>query len=146
MIVHKIKIAHQDERGTISDILQQVDVDCVTLITITKGSIRGNHYHKDSIQYSYVLSGEVVAYTQMPNKKVEKSILKSGDMLESPIMERHSLHGVGDNSVLLILTKGPRGGGQYEEDTFRVSQLHESFQSWRLRILKIKSESKCIWK
>tara|TARA_B110000003_G_scaffold64730_1_gene65438 strand:- start:4807 stop:5196 length:390 start_codon:yes stop_codon:yes gene_type:complete len=129
MIVHKIKIAHQDERGTISDILQQVDVDCVTLITITKGSIRGNHYHKDSIQYSYVLSGEVVAYTQMPNKKVEKSILKSGDMLESPIMERHSLHGVGDNSVLLILTKGPRGGGQYEEDTFRVSQLHESFQS-----------------
>ena len=129
MIVHQIKIAHQDERGTISDILQQVVVDCVTLITITKGSIRGNHYHKDSIQYSYVLSGKVVAYTQIPNEKVEKRILKSGDMLESPIMERHSLHGVDDNSVLLILTKGPRGGGQYEEDTFRVSQLHENFES-----------------
>ncbi|MAR99889.1 MAG: hypothetical protein CMH24_00760 [Nitrosomonadales bacterium] len=129
MIVHQIKIAHQDERGTISDILQQVVVDCVTLITITKGSIRGNHYHKDSIQYSYVLSGKVVAYTQMPNEKVEKRILKSGDMLESPIMERHSLHGVDGNSVLLILTKGPRGGGQYEEDTFRVSQLHENFES-----------------
>ena len=76
MIVHQIKIAHQDERGTISDILQQVVVDCVTLITITKGSIRGNHYHKDSIQYSYVLSGKVVAYTQMPNEKVEKRIQK----------------------------------------------------------------------
>jgi|TARA_B100001996_G_scaffold16071_1_gene13419 quercetin dioxygenase-like cupin family protein len=129
MIIHQIKIAHQDERGAISDILQQVDIDCVTLITITKGSIRGNHYHKDSIQYSYVLSGEVIVYTQMPNQKVEKCILKPGDMLESPIMERHSIHGVDDNSSLLILTKGPRGGGQYEEDTFRVSQLHENFNS-----------------
>tara|TARA_B100001173_G_C15808455_1_gene470880 strand:+ start:48 stop:437 length:390 start_codon:yes stop_codon:yes gene_type:complete len=129
MIIHQIKIAHQDERGAISDILQQVDIDCVTLITITKGSIRGNHYHKESIQYSYVLSGEVIVYTQMPNQKVEKCILKPGDMLESPIMERHSIHGVDDNSSLLILTKGPRGGGQYEEDTFRVAQLHENFNS-----------------
>jgi quercetin dioxygenase-like cupin family protein len=127
MIIHQIKVAHQDERGAISDILQQVAVDCVTLITITKGSIRGNHYHKDSIQYSYVLSGEVIAYTQIPNQKVEKSILKPGDMLESPVMERHSIHGVDDTSVLLILTKGPRGGGRYEEDTFRVPQIHESF-------------------
>jgi len=129
MIIHKIKVAHQDERGAISDILQQVVVDCVTLITITNGSIRGNHYHKDSIQYSYVLSGEVIAYTQMPNQNVEKSILKAGDMLESPIMERHSIHGVDGNSVLLILTKGPRGGGRYEEDTFRISPLHETFDS-----------------
>jgi len=129
MIIHQIKVAHQDERGTISDILQQVAVDCVTLITITKGSIRGNHYHKDSIQYSYVLSGEVIAYTQLPNQKVEKCTLKVGDMLESPVMERHSLHGADENSVLLILTKGPRGGSQYEDDTFRVSQLHEDFES-----------------
>ena len=129
MIIHKVKVAHQDERGTISDILQQVVVDSVTLITITKGSIRGNHYHKDSIQYSYVLSGEVIAYTQLPNQKVEKCTLKVGDMLESPVMERHSLHGADENSVLLILTKGPRGGSQYEDDTFRVSQLHEDFES-----------------
>jgi len=128
MIIHNIKVAHEDDRGSISDILQQVTVDCVTLITIKKDAIRGNHYHKDSIQYSYVLSGEVSAYTQIPNEKVEKAVLKAGDMLESPVMEMHSLHGVNDNSVLLILTKGPRGGGQYEEDTFRVPPLHEDFK------------------
>ena len=43
MKIHKIKVAHQDERGTISDILQQVDLDCVTLITISKGFIRRFH-------------------------------------------------------------------------------------------------------
>ncbi len=128
MIIHNIKVAHKDDRGSISDILQQVTVDCVTLITIKKDAIRGNHYHKDSIQYSYVLSGEVSAYTQIPNEKVEKAVLKAGDMLESPVMEIHSLHGINDNSVLLILTKGPRGGGQYEEDTFRVPPLHEDFK------------------
>ena len=128
MIIHNIKVAHEDDRGSISDILQQVTVDCVTLITIKKDAIRGNHYHKDSIQYSYVLSGEVSAYTQIPNEKVEKAVLKAGDMLESPVMEMHSLHGVNDNSVLLILTKGPRGDGQYEEDTFRVPPLHEDFK------------------
>ena len=128
MLIHHIKVAHEDDRGSISDILQQVTVDCVTLITIKKDAIRGNHYHKDSIQYSYVLSGEVSAYTQIPNEKVEKAVLKAGDMLESPVMEMHSLHGVNDNSVLLILTKGPRGGGQYEEDTFRVPPLHEDFK------------------
>ena len=128
MLIHHIKVAHEDDRGSISDILQQVTVDCVTLITIKKDAIRGNHYHKDSIQYSYVLSGEVSAYTQIPNEKVEKAVLKAGDMLESPVMEMHSLHGINDNSVLLILTKGPRGGGQYEEDTFRVPPLHEDFK------------------
>jgi len=128
MIIHNIKVAHEDDRGSISDILQQVTVDCVTLITIKKDAIRGNHYHKDSIQYSYVLSGEVLAYTQIPDEKVERAVLKAGDMLESPVMEMHSLHGVNDNSVLLILTKGPRGGGQYEEDTFRVPPLHEDFK------------------
>ena len=128
MIIHNIKVAHEDDRGSISDILQQVTVDCVTLITIKKDAIRGNHYHKDSIQYSYVLSGEVLAYTQIPDEKVERAVLKAGDMLESPVMEMHSLHGINDNSVLLILTKGPRGGGQYEEDTFRVPPLHEDFK------------------
>ena len=128
MKIHKIKVAHQDERGTISDILQQVDIDCVTLITISKGSIRGNHYHKDSIQYSYVLSGEVLVFTQMPDQKVEQITLMPGDMLESPILERHSIHGIAHDSVVLILTKGPRGGESYEEDTFRVPPLHEKIE------------------
>jgi len=123
MIVQHLKPAFQDERGEITDILQHVPVDSVTKITCVKGSIRANHYHKESVQYSYVISGEMIAYTQMPGMKVESCHLFEGDILTSPPLEKHALHAVKD-SVLIIITKGPRGGGRYEDDTFRVPHLH----------------------
>ena len=124
MIVKKLTPAFEDSRGIILDILQHTPVDSVTIITCVKGSIRANHYHKESIQYSYVLSGKILAYTQLPDKLLESQILVEGDILESPPLERHALHAV-ENSVLLIITRGPRGGKGYEEDTFRVAPLHD---------------------
>lgn len=123
MIIKKLTPAFEDARGLITDILQHTPVDSVTIITCIKGSIRANHYHKESIQYSYVLSGKILAYTQMPDGPLESQALVAGDMLESPILERHALHAVED-SVLLIITRGPRGGKNYEDDTFRVTPLH----------------------
>jgi len=122
MIVKKLAPAFQDARGIITDILQHTPVDSVTIITSVKGSVRANHYHSKSIQYSYVLSGQMMAYTQLPDGPVEAQHLVKGDMLESPPLERHALHALED-SVLLIITRGPRGGQSYEEDTFRVSPL-----------------------
>ena len=127
MKIQHIKVSHEDDRGSISDILQHINVDSVTLITIKEGAIRGNHFHKKSVQYSYVLSGQVIAFIQINNQRVEKAVLNKGDMLESPVMEKHALHGVEANSTLLILTLGPRGGNQYEDDTFRTPPLHESY-------------------
>ena len=70
MIVHSLSTSFKDERGEITDILQHVPVDSVTLITCKKGAIRANHYHKESIQYSYVLSGEMIAYSQSPEESI----------------------------------------------------------------------------
>lgn len=123
MIIKKIKPAFEDDRGKITDILEHTPVDSVTIITCLKGAIRANHYHKESIQYSYVLSGQMLAYSQMPEEEVESQVLVEGDMMESPPLERHALHAIED-SVLLIVTRGPRGGKNYEDDTFRVEPLH----------------------
>lgn len=123
MIVTKCVPAFEDARGAITDILQHTPVDSVTIITCVKGAIRANHYHKESVQYSYVLSGQMLVYTQMPGGPLESQILVQGDMVESPPLERHALHAIED-SVLLIVTRGPRGGKNYEDDTFRVSPLH----------------------
>lgn len=123
MIVSKRSPAFVDARGTITDILQHTPVDSVTIITCVKDAIRANHYHKESVQYSYVLSGQILAYTQLPDGPVESQTLVEGDMLESPPFERHALHAVED-SVLVIITRGPRGGKGYEDDTFRVPHLH----------------------
>jgi quercetin dioxygenase-like cupin family protein len=123
MIVKKIVPAFEDSRGAITDILQHTPVDSITIITCNKGAIRANHYHKESVQYSYVLSGKMLAYTQFPDAPLESQTLVQGDMIESPPNERHALHALED-SVLLIITRGPRGGKNYEDDTFRVTPLH----------------------
>ena len=122
MLVHHLKPAFQDHRGQITDIIQHTLFDSVTVITCAKGAIRGNHFHKESIQYSYVLSGRVRALTQPPDGTVEMADLSANDLLESPPLERHALEALED-SVLIIITRGPRGGKSYEDDTFRVSPL-----------------------
>jgi quercetin dioxygenase-like cupin family protein len=122
MILYHLKPAFQDNRGKITDIIQHTPFDSVTIITCVKGAIRGNHFHKESIQYSYVLSGQILAYTQLPDGPVESQHLVEGDMLESLPLERHALYALED-SVLLIITRGPRGGKGYEDDTFRVPPL-----------------------
>ena len=123
MIIKKIKAAFEDDRGKITDILEHTPVDSVTIITCLKGAIRANHYHKESVQFSYVLSGRMLAYSQQPGEDVESQTLEEGAMMESPPLVRHALHAVED-SVLLIITRGPRGGKNYEDDTFRVEPLH----------------------
>ena len=109
MLVKHLRPAFQDERGVISDILQHTPVDSVTIITSAKGAMRGNHYHKESVQYTYVLSGRIQARTQNPGEKVEVQELTAGDLLESPPLERHALLAL-DDSMLLVVTRGPRGG------------------------------------
>ena len=122
MIIRSMKPVFSDERGQITDIIQHIPFDSVTIITCVSGAVRANHYHKESIQYSYVLSGRMLALAQLPDGPVEKTELAAGDMLESPPFERHALHALED-SVLLIITRGPRGGKDYEADTFRVPPL-----------------------
>lgn len=110
-----------DERGTITDILDKIPVDSVVLITCTKGSVRGNHYHKQTTQYTYVLDGKFRAYTQIEGKEVEVATIAKGDLVVTPPEERHAFEAIED-SVLLALCLGPRMGTDYENDTFRLER------------------------
>lgn len=123
MNIKSLKPAFSDDRGMIIDLVYKTDFDAVTLIKSKKGSVRGNHYHKETTQYSYILSGKIEAYSQAPAGPVEIKTLEIGDMMISVPFERHALHAVED-SELLIITKGPRSGTDYEADTFRVEPLH----------------------
>lgn len=48
-----------DSRGFIQDILYKKKINHITLIASKKNSVRGNHYHKKTIQYTYVIKGSV---------------------------------------------------------------------------------------
>lgn len=122
MIIRHLEPAFCDKRGQITDIVQHTPFDSVTIITCVRGAIRANHFHKKSIQFSYVLSGRMLALAQLPDGPTESADLVAGDLLETPPLERHALQALED-SVLLIITRGPRGGKGYEDDTFRVPPL-----------------------
>jgi len=116
-----LNAAYTDSRGSITDLISNEDINAVTIITFTIGAIRANHYHKKTIQWNYVLSGSVKLVTQIPGEKIVEKVLSKGDFAVTRENERHALQGVTDAEVL-ILTKGPRAGSQYENDTFRLDK------------------------
>lgn len=121
MEVTRIQHSFRDERGEITDILAKEPIEYVTLITQAKGTTRGNHYHKETIQWNYVLSGRLKLLTQLPGDSVMSTVLEVGDLAVTVQDERHAIEALED-SVFLVFTRGVRGGADYEKDTFRLAQ------------------------
>lgn len=121
MKLRKMRAVYEDERGSIIDIVEDIKIDSVTLITSKKGARRGDHYHKKSVQYTFVLKGTLELLTQMPGGKIETTIIKGGHLVLIPPMESHTLIALED-SEFLALTRGPRGGKNYEKDTYRLAE------------------------
>lgn len=117
----KIKINFKDKRGIIKDLLEKKTINAITLITQKKGVVRGNHYHKKTIQWNYLLKGKIELFGKKKNKKQKKIILSEGDLVETSKNESHAIRAVKD-SKFLVFTQGPRGGKEYENDTFRLTK------------------------
>jgi quercetin dioxygenase-like cupin family protein len=118
--MNKIKpvVAFRDDRGEIIDMIENADINSVTLVTFKKDAVRGNHHHKLTTQWNYLLSGRILLRTQNPSELVVDTIMSKGDFIVSVPHERHALQALED-SELLVFTQGPRGGKEYETDTFR---------------------------
>ncbi len=121
MKIAKLEPNFQDDRGIILDILTNEPVEHVTVITSAKNVVRGNHYHKETVQWVYVHSGRMKSLTQFEGEPVISTILEPGDLIKTEKNERHALHTLAD-TVFFVFTKGPRGGDNYEKDTFRLDQ------------------------
>lgn len=121
MEVTRPQYSHKDDRGEITDILVKEKIEYVTLITSAKGATRGNHYHKETVQWVYILEGKMKLISQMPGAPVVATILEKGDLAVTAPMDRHAMIALED-SAFIVLTRGPRGGDDYEKDTYRLSE------------------------
>lgn len=119
MKVIKLKTSFEDDRGQITDLLEDEEINSISLITFKKGVVRGNHYHEKTFQWNYLLSGKIKLVTQMPNGKRVEIIMNKGDLSVTVPMEKHVLEAL-ETSELMVFTKGPRSGRAYETDTFRL--------------------------
>lgn len=119
MPVVRRKPAFTDSRGTITDVLDGVPVECVTLLTTKKGAVRGNHYHKRTTQYAYIVHGRFRLFTQRGTQRVKSRLVKAGELIITPPHEKHAFVALED-SLILACAHGPRSGRSYETDTYRL--------------------------
>lgn len=117
----KLKYNHKDNRGYIKDLLENKKINSITLISQKKGKIRGNHFHKKTIQWNYLLSGKIIIYAKKKGQGIKKKILNKGDLVVTLKNESHAIKAL-KNSEFLVFTQGPRGGKEYETDTFRLKK------------------------
>jgi len=112
---------HKDDRGEITDILVKEEIDFVTIITSVKGAVRGNHYHKETVQYVYILEGRMKLLVRTPDQPTTAIILEKGDLAFTDVLEEHAMIALED-SAFMVFTRGVRGGVDYEKDTYRLSE------------------------
>ncbi len=114
-----LTVDFRDERGAITDLIEAEEINSVTRVTFRKGAIRGNHFHKQTVQYNYLLRGSIELVTQTEDGQRQSAVLGPGNLAAVAEMEQHALRALED-SELLVFTRGPRGGKEYETDTYRL--------------------------
>lgn len=114
-----------DDRGDITDIFFKKNINHACVITNTPGAVRANHYHKFTTQYTYVLSGTLHYYSKpVDSDAAPVSIVAGeGDMIISEPNEIHAMKAGIYGCTFIAFAEGPRGGEDYENDTFRVENI-----------------------
>ena len=115
----KTKINYKDKRGFIMDLLEKKKINAITYITQNKGKVRGNHFHKKTIQHIYLLSGKMKCLAKKPDEPVTQAIVEQGDLVSHDLLESHSFEALAD-TLFLVLSSGLRTGRDYEKDTYRL--------------------------
>jgi dTDP-4-dehydrorhamnose 3,5-epimerase len=121
MIKINYKINFKDHRGVIIDMVEKEKINAVTLLVTKKGFIRGNHYHKKTWQWNYILNGKAKLICQKFHGKKYNTVLKKGDLILLGPGEKHAFFAL-SKFTMFVFTKGPRGGKEYENDTFRLKK------------------------
>lgn len=112
-----IEAAFTDTRGEIHNLFEG-ELGHVAMITSKKGSVRGNHYHQEDVQYIYLISGAYESHCVDTREPKKRQVLKAapGDIIKSPPYVAHAQKFTED-SVFLAFSTRQREIGKYEEDT-----------------------------
>ena len=126
-IIKKIDTFSSDDRGEIIDIFSKDPKEHCTIVTFNKNAVRGNHYHKKSVQSAYVLEGDFKIFnvkidknSSFDPKNIEEIDVTKGHYITHQEFEAHTYKCVSEKGKLLVFTTGIRGGENYEDDTIRL--------------------------
>ena len=122
--IYKNVLRDKDKRGEILSIIDET-IRNVSLISCNAKSIRSNHYHKTDWHFIYVLKGSFEYYFKKTNsdEKVQKKIVKKGDLLFTGPVVDHAMFYT-EETEIIVLSKNPRDQKTYEEDTVRIDFMN----------------------
>lgn len=126
MKICKIESTFEDTRGSITDIIEQQNFNGATIIFSKAGSIRGNHYHKESTQHIYILEGKMISRSKKADEVLVEIEVSKGDLISHEYNEAHMFEAV-DDTTFVVLSSGLRTGRDYEKDTYRINCPIEQF-------------------
>ena len=109
----------EDERGVIQDLITQ-PIDAVTEIFTWAGGVRGNHVHNATTQFTYIVSGSLQVTHRTPGREPVTRVHSAGDMLCDRPGVAHAWLAL-ENTTVLVFTRGPRSGANYEDDVVRLA-------------------------
>jgi len=115
--IRHIDPAFVDARGEIHNLFEG-QIGHVALITSKKGTVRANHYHKQDLQFIYLVSGAYESVSCPIDNPSQKQVLqvRPGDIVETPTLVAHAQKFTED-SVFLAFSTRLREQGKYEDDT-----------------------------
>ena len=108
----------EDARGVIQDLLGPVD--SVTEIFTKNGAVRGNHVHKLTTQWTYIVSGSLLVAMDTP-EVIDLRYRYEGELITEVPGVAHAWRALEDTTVL-VFTQGPRSGENYESDVYRLPE------------------------
>jgi len=113
-----------DKRGSITDLFYNENINHVTHIkTLDITAVRGNHFHKETTQAMYMISGSLIYWYKQTVESVTESIrVNCGELVITPPFEIHALT-FDEQNEFIVFTWGLRGGKDYEADTYRVDSI-----------------------
>jgi len=134
--IKHIDVAFKDDRGEIYNLFEG-RIEHVAMITSKKGTVRANHYHKQDLQYIYLVSGAYEAHCCPVDEPENKQVLqvRPGDIVETPALIAHAQYFTED-SVFLAFTTRQREEGKYEEDTIAYPVIEGGYLNKNLEQAK----------
>lgn len=113
---------HLDARGKIADVFFDASINHVAIVESVKGAIRGNHYHKETVQSILIINGSMEYwYKNLDDYSPPQFVIAvEGDVIISGKNEIHAMKMLEENTKFIAFTEGVRGGKNYELDTYRI--------------------------
>ncbi|MBA7708785.1 hypothetical protein ES703_117689 [subsurface metagenome] len=90
-------VFHKDDRGTFKGLVNFGKWEELNIVSSNEGTIRGNHYHKETVELFIILEGEIKVVTQkVINQRLDKNasenIVKKGDIFLIDPMINHTFY------------------------------------------------------